>query len=195
MTPEAGCTEIAQCPRTDRSSLSQVIIRAARPGELAVLVEIERAAGASFRSLGMDAVADDDPGSIAQLAPYAEEGRAFVAVYDPDRPVGYLLLDLVDAAAHIEQVSVHPDYARRGIGRALIERAEVWAREHGLPALTLTSYVEVPWNGPYYERLGFHYLASDEETQGLRAIRDHERQSGLDAWPRACMRRDLKPPT
>lgn len=193
MTPEAGCTEIAQCPRTDRSSLSQVIIRAARPGELAVLIEIERAAGALFRTLGMDAVADDDPGSIAQLAPYAEEGRAFVAVYDPDRPVGYLLLNVVDAAAHIEQVSVHPDYARRGIGRGLIERAEGWARERCLPALTLTSYVEVPWNGPYYERLGFHYLTSEEETHGLRSIRDRERQSGLDAWPRACMRRDLEP--
>ena len=59
---------------------------------------------------------------------------------------------------------MHPDYARRGIGRTLIERAEAWARERGLPALTLTSYVEVPWNGPYYERLGFHYLASGEET-------------------------------
>jgi len=185
---------LAPCPRTDRSTLSQVIIRAARPGELAVLIEIERAAGELFRSLGMDVVADDDPGSIAQLAPYPEEGRAFVAVYATDRPVGYLLLDVVDAAAHIEQVSVHPDYARRGIGRALIERAEAWARERGLPALTLTSYVEVPWNGPYYEHLGFHYLASDEETQGLRSIRDHERQSGLDAWPRACMRRDLEPP-
>lgn len=184
---------LASVPESDRSPLGQVIIRAALPDELAVLIEIERAAGASFRSLGMDAVADDDPGSVAHLAPYAEEGRVFVAVCETDLPVGYLLLDLVDGAAHIEQVSVHPDYARRGIGRALIEMAEVWARERGLPALTLTSYVEVPWNGPYYERLGFHYLAWDEETQGLRSIRDHERRAGLDAWPRACMRRDLEP--
>jgi GNAT superfamily N-acetyltransferase len=180
--------------RTNRSSLSQVIVRSARSDDLALLIEIERAAGALFRCLGMDAVADDDPGSIGELAPYAKDSRAFVAVNAADRPVGYLLLDVVDAAAHIEQVSVHPDHARRGIGRALIERAEVWARDRGLSALTLTSYLEVPWNGPYYERLGFHYLTPDEETQGLRSIRDHERQSGLDAWPRACMRRDLVPP-
>jgi GNAT superfamily N-acetyltransferase len=174
--------------------MSEVIIRGARPDELALLIEIERAAGAAFRSLGMDAVADDDPGSIPQLAPYAEDNRAFVAVDSAERLVGYLLLDVVDGAAHIEQVSVHPDHARRGIGRALIESAEAWARDRGLHALTLTAYVAVPWNGPYYERLGFHYLSADEETPGLRSIRDHERDSGLDAWPRACMRRELEAP-
>jgi GNAT superfamily N-acetyltransferase len=170
-----------------------VKIRAARIDEAALLVEIERAAGESFRSVGMGLVADDDPGSVDELAPYAESGRAFVAVDAGDRPVAYLLIDVVDAAAHIEQVSVHPDHARQGIGRALIESAAAWASRHRLDALTLTTYVDVPWNGPYYERLGFRYLGPDEETPGLRAIRDHERAAGLDAWPRACMRLPLRP--
>jgi GNAT superfamily N-acetyltransferase len=172
---------------TDR----RVSIRAARAGDLASLVEIERAAGETFRSLGMDLVADDDPGSVEELTPYAEGGRAFVTVDDDDRPIGYVLLDVVDAAAHVEQVSVHPDHARQGIGRALLERAASWARDRGLHALTLTTYVDVRWNGPYYERLGFRYLATDQETPGLRAIRDHERSMGLDAWPRACMVRGV----
>jgi GNAT superfamily N-acetyltransferase len=168
-----------------------IIIRVAQPDELALLVAIERAAGESFRSLGMDLVADDDPASVDELARYAESGRAFVSVDAHNQPVAYLLLDVVDGAAHVEQLSVHPDHARRGIGRALIEQAATWARSHGLEALTLTTYVEVPWNGPYYERLGFSYLATGEETPGLRAIRDDERASGLDAWPRACMRLDV----
>jgi len=166
-------------------------IRDARSQDLPALVEIERAAGELFRPLGMDIVADDDPGSIEELLPYVEDGRAFVAVDETDRPVGYLLLDLVDGAAHVEQVSVHPDHARRGIGSRLIERAASWARGRSLRALTLTTYVEVPWNGPYYERLGFRYLAPVEETPGLRALRAHEREHGLDAWPRACMIREL----
>lgn len=173
-------------------SVSEVIVRPARLDELELLIEIERAAGASFRSLGMDVVADDDPGSTAELAPYVRDSRALVAVNAMDRPFAYLLLDVVDKAAHIEQVSVHPDQARRGIGRALIDRAEKWARNRGLQALTLTTYVEVPWNGPYYERLGFRFLTPDEETPGLSAIREHERLAGLDAWPRACMRRRLE---
>ncbi len=169
-------------------------IRAARAGDLALLVEIERAAGELFRPLGMDLVADDDPGSVEELAPYAEAGRALVAVDAGDRPVGYLLLDVVDAAAHVEQVSVHPAHARQGIGRALIERAAAWGGARGLAGLTLTTYVDVPWNGPYYERLGFSYLPAGEETAGLRAIRERERASGLDAWPRACMRREISRP-
>jgi GNAT superfamily N-acetyltransferase len=170
------------------------MIRAAREGDLVVLVEIERAAGESFRSLGMDLVADDDPLSVAELRPYADSGRAFVFADADDRPVAYLLLDVVDGAAHVAQVSVHPAHARQGIGRALIERAVAWGRDHGLPALTLTSYVDVPWNGPYYERLGFSYLATAEETPGLRVIRESERTSGLDQWPRACMRLTIEAP-
>jgi GNAT superfamily N-acetyltransferase len=164
-----------------------VTIRVANAGELPSLIEIERLAGSLFRSLGMDLVADDDPGSTEELAPYAEDGRVFVAVDAGDRPVGYLLVDVVDGAAHIEQVSVLPEQAGRRIGGALIEHAGAWAHDRGLRALTLTAYVGVPWNGPYYERLGFRYLTPEEETEGLRAIRERERRSGLDAWPRACM--------
>jgi predicted N-acetyltransferase YhbS len=86
---------------------------------------------------------------------------------------------------------VHPNHALQGIGRALIEHAMTWAQSQSLAAITLTTFVEVPWNGPYYERLGFTYLAGRDETPGLRAIREAERVSGLDAWPRACMRRHV----
>jgi GNAT superfamily N-acetyltransferase len=172
--------------------LQPFVIRPARADDLAALVGIELAAGEAFRALGMDAVADDDPGSVEDLVPYAERGRALVAADAEDRPIGYLLLELVDGAAHIEQVSVHPDHARKRVGSELIDRASSWARSRGLDALTLTTYREVPWNGPYYQRLGFVYLTAEEETPGLRAIRASERGRGLDKWPRACMRLPLR---
>jgi GNAT superfamily N-acetyltransferase len=184
---------LQECHSTNPAeSMSRVLIRAAHRDDLALLVEIERAAGERFRSLGMDLVEDDDPGSVAELVPYAESGRAFASVGDDDRPVGYLLLDVVDGA-HVEQVSVHPDLARQGIGRALIERAATWARGHGLDALTLTTYIEVPWNGPFYERLGFSYRRRRGNTRAPRHP-FRERASGHDAWPRACMRLDLRSP-
>jgi GNAT superfamily N-acetyltransferase len=167
------------------------VIRAARLDELAQLIAIELAAGEQFRSLGMDRVADDDPGSTDELASYAELGRAFVAADATDRPIGYLLVDVVDGAAHIEQLSVHPRHARQRIGRTLIEQATRWALSQGLDCMTLTTFVDVPWNGPYYERLGFRYLTPEEETPALRSIRERERALGLDAWPRACMRLPL----
>ena len=166
-------------------------IRAARSDDLARLVEIERAAGQTFLQLDPDVFAGHDPGTVAQLRPYADGGHAFVTADAHDRPVGYLILDVVDGAAHIEQVSVHPDHARHGLGRALIEHAATWASAHGLRSLTLTTYVDVPWNGPYYQRLGFRYLTAGEETPGLRAVRERERALGLEVWPRTSMRRTL----
>ncbi|WP_328421654.1 GNAT family N-acetyltransferase [Streptomyces sp. NBC_00443] len=164
-------------------------IRAATPDDLPVLQDIERAAGAAFRDLGMAAIADDEPPALDVLEHYRGAGRAWAACDAVDHPVGYLICEPVDGSLHIEQVSVHPDAARRGIGRALLAYAARRAREEGLSGLTLTTFTEVPWNAPYYERLGFHVLDEAELTPGLRKIRAHEAELGLDRWPRACMRR------
>ncbi|MFE2291456.1 GNAT family N-acetyltransferase [Streptomyces sp. NPDC059452] len=178
-------------------------IRSARRSDLRLLQDIERAAGEPFRTLGMTSVADDDPPPLDLLENYRRAGRCWVAVgplsaTDPlsaadDRPVGYLIADPVDGALHIEQISVDPVVARRGIGRALIAHLATLAAEQGLPALTLTTFSDVPWNAPYYTRIGFRVLAESELTDGLRRIRGEEAQHGLDRWPRVCMRRDLQP--
>ncbi len=161
------------------------MIREASLTDLPVLRDIEVAAGALFRDLGMAAVADDEPPTIEELAVYRRAGRAWV---HGDPPVAYVLADEVDGYAHIEQVSVHPGHSRRGIGRALVDHVGAWARARGLAGLTLTTFADVPWNAPYYARLGFTVVT--DLTPGLRAIRAHEAARGLDAWPRVAMRRD-----
>ncbi|MER5943252.1 GNAT family N-acetyltransferase [Streptomyces sp. NPDC001928] len=163
-------------------------IRPVTPDELPVLQDIERAAGAAFRDLGMAAVADDEPPALDVLERYRRAGRAWAACEGDGRPVAYLIGEPVDGALHIEQVSVHPDSARRGVGRALLAYAADRAREEGLTGLTLTTFTEVPWNAPYYTRLGFRTLEEAELTPGLRTIRAHEAELGLDRWPRVCMR-------
>ena len=169
-------------------------IRRAREPDLPMLIVIERSAGEAFRRLGMPEIADDDPGSIAGLAPFLVDGHLLVAVDSADRPIAYLQLEIVDEAAHIEQVSVHAAHARAGIGRALIDRAGELALEAGLGALTLTTFEDVPWNAPYYERLGFVRIRPDDLTAGLRRIREQERKRGLDRWTRVVMRRVLYAP-
>ncbi|GAA2772011.1 GNAT family N-acetyltransferase [Streptomyces showdoensis] len=171
-------------------------IRVAAAAELPLLQDIERAAGEAFRPLGMDDIADDEPLPLDVLEGYRSAGRAWVAVDAADHPVGYLLSDTVDGAAHIEQVSVHPDAARRGVGRELIEHLAADAREQGLTALTLTTFTEVPWNAPYYARLGFRRLEEGDPalSEGLREISRAEAAHGLAAWPRVCMRREVTVP-
>ncbi|UQA37128.1 GNAT family N-acetyltransferase [Streptomyces sp. HNA39] len=171
-------------------------IRSARRSDLRLLQDIERAAGEPFRTLGMTSVADDDPPPLDLLENYRRAGRCWVAT-EPlsagDRPLAYVIADPVDGALHIEQISVDPAAARRGIGRALIDHLAGLAPGQGLTALTLTTFSDVPWNAPYYARIGFRVLAEGELTDGLRAIRGEEAQHGLDRWPRVCMRRDLLP--
>ncbi len=169
------------------------MIRPAQVGDITRLQEIEVAAGEMFRPLGMDLVADDDPFTIDELRAYVDAGRAWVAATD-DRAetVGYLVLDVVDGAAHVEQVTVHPGAARRGVGRALVEHVATWAAAGGFTVMTLTTFVDVPWNAPYYERLGFRPLGLADEGPQLRRVRAEERAHGLDAWPRVSMRRELQ---
>lgn len=149
------------------------------------------AAGRSFAAIGMDEVARDEALPAAELLEYQRDGRAWVVVDEVDRPVGYLIAEWVDGLVHIEQVSVDPAYAGRGLGRDLITHVADWARSCGSAALTLTTFAEVAWNAPYYERLGFRRLADSELTPGLREIRAEEAAHGLDRWPRLTMRRDL----
>jgi GNAT superfamily N-acetyltransferase len=165
-------------------------IRAVTEADLPLLQDIERAAGECFRTVGMAAIADDEPLTLKELDDYRRTGLAWAAAED-DAPVAYLIAEPVDGALHIEQVSVHPDRARRGIGRDLIDHAAARAALTGLDALTLTTFADVPWNAPYYARLGFAALAEDALTPGLRAIRDRESAHGIDRWPRVCMRRPL----
>ncbi len=166
-------------------------VRPARHADLADLQRVERLAGEPFRNLGMDAVADDEPLALEDLERYQRAGRAWVAV-DGDEVVAYLLVDVLAGAAHVEQVSVDPGHARQGIGRRLIETAADWGRRQGLESLTLTTFEHVPWNAPYYARLGFTVLPETDLPPGLRTLRDEERERGLDRWPRVAMRKPLR---
>ncbi|WP_246018986.1 GNAT family N-acetyltransferase [Arthrobacter crusticola] len=166
-------------------------IRSAAPAELQALREIERAAGEQFRALGMAEIAEDEPLSVDELAEFQAEGRAWAAVDADGSPVGYLLVKRVGADAHVEQVSVHPSRARRGIGRRLLETAADWGRGQGLVNLTLTTFDEVPWNAPYYRRLDFHDVPDDALEPGLFQIVADEAAAGLARWPRMVLSRPL----
>jgi GNAT superfamily N-acetyltransferase len=114
-----------------------------------------------------------------------------VAANAQDEPVGFAAVIIVDDAAHLEEIDVHPAHGRQGLGRRLVETVCAWAREHHYPAVTLTTFRDIPWNAPFYARLGFRILDKDEWTPGLRAISAEEAQTGLDPAQRVCMRRDL----
>jgi len=188
--PVAASTWVARPSRSSRPPTILVqVIRTASLTDLPVLRDIERAAGEPFRALDMATIADDEPPTIGELTEFQRAGRAWVWVDGADHPAAYVLTDVIDGYAHIEQVSVHPGHSRRGVGSALMDHVAQWGAARDLAGLTLTTFANVPWNAPYYERLGFRVLADDELSPGLREIRANEAGRGLDAWPRVAMRR------
>ena len=68
-----------------------------------------------------------------------------------------------------------------------MEAACGWARSEHFDSITLTTYRDVPWNGPFYESLGFVVL--ETLTPDLIEIRGIERAIGdNDFGPRVAMR-------
>lgn len=108
------------------------MIREAKAADLPKMRDIEIAAGEAFRTLGMGAIADDAPPSLEALANYQQDARAWVATGSGDEAVAYVLVDVLEQFAHIEQVSVPPLHARQGQGRKLIDEAARWAAARGL---------------------------------------------------------------
>jgi GNAT superfamily N-acetyltransferase len=167
-------------------------IRRPRSDELEALMAIEREAGALFATIGMPEIAYDDPGTVPELEPFRADGRAWVAVDDDDRPIAYLISAVVDDCAHIEQVSVAPAHAHRGLGAALIDHLASVAAAEGRAALTLTTFRDVPWNAPYYERLGFRVVAPADQGPELAALVAEEAERIPGEAVRVAMRRAVR---
>ncbi len=133
---------------------------------------------------------------LAQALPPGATPAEFAAalhIMVAGRPaVAFVRLEEVDGQAHLEQLSVRPDFARQGIGRALIHAATAWAGECGYHAMTLTTFVDVPFNAPFYASCGFAVYGSPGPE--LLRRRDHERELGLDSLgERVVMRICLRP--
>ncbi|RUS47319.1 GNAT family N-acetyltransferase [Cohnella sp. AR92] len=113
----------------------------------------------------------EDGASIGFLPPLSREDaeaywagvpdpnvRLFIAVID-NRIVGTVQLQLCGKAngrhrAEIAKLMAHPDYRRRGIGRALMQEAEKSAKQSGITTLVLDTRDGDPSN-LLYASLGF----------------------------------------
>jgi GNAT superfamily N-acetyltransferase len=166
-------------------------VRAARAGDIASLAAIERDAAAQFRKLGFDGAFLDETADPADLAEAVRDARLWVAEHD-GACVGFAIACVLgDGEAWLEEIDVHPDHGRRGIGRALVRAVEEWARRIGSPTLGLTTFRDVPWNAPFYAKLGFRELPPGRCSPAIREILADESARGLPADKRLAMRLDL----
>ncbi|HBL5002154.1 GNAT family N-acetyltransferase [Enterobacter cloacae] len=166
-----------------------ITVRPTRPGDVTALPAIERAAGERFRDYPELAwLAEGDVISAEQHLDYAERGLSWLALAN-DQPVGFILAELHVSSLFIVELSVHLDWQGKGIGRRLFACVADQARKRGLASLTLTTFRDVPWNAPFYARLGFEMITT--LTPELREKREEETAHGLAYDARCAMRLPL----
>jgi GNAT superfamily N-acetyltransferase len=167
-----------------------LIIRRASPDEIDEMVAIDVDACTLFDEAGLVAdLGPDHPYSVAERACWtrcAREGNAFLAGPPDVRPVGLLVMDRIDGAPYLEQLSIRRSAMRQGLGRRLLEHAIEWA---GRDPLWLTTYGHIPWNRPFYERHGFVAMPGAACPPGIATILDDQRRALPDPHQRIAMRR------
>ena len=163
-------------------------IRYAQPSDLAVLPTIERAAAIQFCATPYANLANGD---LVSTEVNLDHEYVWVVVDLQDKPVGFAIVHILDTSVHLHELNVHPQHARQGLGHRLIKTIAEWARARGATALTLTTFDDVPWNGPYYARLGFRILDVTALSPALQAVQQRETAAGLPMAQRICMQLDL----
>lgn len=165
-----------------------LIVRRATLADTVFLPEIERSAARAFRVLrDLGWTPCDFVESVEEHAASIARGTLWVAEADGNI-VGFLTADIKDAELHIDEFDVQLEYQRRGIGRLLLAAAVDFARDRGFEALTLTTFLGVPWNEPFYKSVGFQVVDKTDLSARLQAILDLEAEQGLPRKKRCAMR-------
>ena len=168
-----------------------VTFRFATPDEAEAVRAIEYDAAQRFANIGMVGIADAQPMDAAFVRRKIEASEIVVAVNGSARCVAFVMFAPLATRFYIEELDVLSAWAGHRIGAALLEQVDRLARAAGARQLVLSTFREVPWNAPYYRRLGFRIMDAASLDKKLRAIRAAHVARGLDESKRVFMCRDV----
>jgi len=174
-----------------RHEIPGIRIRRASLGDASSFPAIENSAGDLFRQIPELAyLADGEDLPADWYRDLVGHDASFVAA-TPEWPVAFLCAEAEGGVLHIWELGVSRRWQGRGIGRALMSAAIEAARRRGLAAATLTTFRDVPWNAPFYKRLGFEILPETALDDRLAAALRQDAERGLPLCLRCVMRLSL----
>jgi len=148
---------------------------------------IERAAAELFtHGVGLEGFDPDDTWEVPDLQRLIRRGHSLVA-HVGETMAGFLVAQPFSRELHIWEMDVHPRFGRRGIGAGLVRAAQIDARDTGFKALTLTTFRDLPWNAPFYARLGFEEVSALDAHPRLAGELANEVDDGLPVERRCAM--------
>lgn len=150
-------------------------IRHARVEDAPLLPAVEHSAAQVFACHpGLQWIAEGALISCAEHMTFIASNQAWVVVDLQDEPQGFICTKAMGRNLHIVELSVAQAYQGLGYGRQLIAAVSDWASTQGFNALTLTTFTDVPWNAPFYARLGFRRLADEDLVDALAQLLEVE---------------------
>ncbi|WP_369310739.1 GNAT family N-acetyltransferase [Providencia rettgeri] len=169
-----------------------VHIRLATPLDAKYLPAVEVSAGQAFASIEKYKWLADGDGQTEQAhLDFIAEQLEWVAVNDNGEPIGFINAENHHDSLHICEVSVCQQWQGQGLGKKLIKQVLDAALARNMKTVTLTTCRDVPWNAPYYQRLGFEILDDSQLTELLRDILQDEVDAGFQKRDRCAMAIEL----
>lgn len=165
-------------------------IRIARQEEIPRLHEIEDAAGELFSGSGLIDDSHDESFPVDKLAQLIDLRQVWVGSRRASSPVGFVIVSTWDTAVYIEEIDVLPTHGRQGLGTRLLSHVCSWAREQGYASVVLSTFVDIPWNAPFYRKNGFRDLRPSELSAQMKWIRIDEAKRGLNVAKRVFMQKE-----
>lgn len=103
--------------------------------------------------------------------------------------VGYICTEKMvnQNTLHIHEIDVARPFQGMGLGSKLLRFVIDWARGRHIPRLTLTTFKEVPWNAPFYSKLGFEIMDTNSVDTYLQNLLQAEVRFGLPEETRCAM--------
>jgi GNAT superfamily N-acetyltransferase len=136
-------------------------------------------------------LASDEPLSLDFVQQRFQAGQVWVAVDKQDVVLGFAITREVDDTIYLQEMDVDPAHGRRGLGAALVETVCAWAQLQGYKAISLSTFRDLPWNAPFYAKLGFRILDESELSISFQHIRQQEQADGLPIADRVMMSYEL----
>jgi GNAT superfamily N-acetyltransferase len=167
--------------------------RRAKQSDVLHFPDIEHSAARAFLAFSELAwLAEASSKSKTDHRRLVDAGTTWIVAGPSDAPVGFLSGERIGLfTLHIWELSVRHDAQRQGLGRALFRELFCWSAQNNLSELTLTTFRDVPWNAPFYERLGFKILKEGDLSMELNTILKKETANGMNPEARCAMMKRL----
>ncbi len=149
--------------------MSAVVIRPSAASDLALIAAIEDSGAETFTAYGRPLADGSPPAPPDYWAPNHAAGLLWVADDADEGPIGFLAAKVTEDGLYVAEVDVVMARQRQGHGRRLMQTAIEAAKARGLPAVTLTTFRDIPWNAPFYASLGFVELSAAQMSGQLAA--------------------------